>query len=132
MEEVRARLLIRRGEDYSAYIEWTDFNGNPVPADPGATAMLHARDKNGSLVVQFASGVDPEQKPAVAILGRSGIIRVTCPRHVTAAMPLGVFPFDLAVQHTDADAAVFRLGQRRYIVVGDMIVADSITKMPAK
>lgn len=130
MSDGRVRLTIRRGEDYSAYIHWVDYRDNPVPVDPGSTALLQARDVDGAVVASFSSDNDPEQASSLSILGRSGIIRITSPRHVTRMMPVGRFDFDLLVQHTDADAAVFRGGQRKYLVTGDFVVAETITKMP--
>lgn len=128
MDEQRVRLVIRQGEDYSAYIEWTDDDGNPIPSDPSATARLQARSADGSLVLDMRSGANHDVAGAVDILGTSGMIRLTAPRALTALLLPGVHPFDLVVHHKDPDTQVFRAGQRRYVVSGDLVVLTTITR----
>ena len=118
-------ITIKRGEDYSAHLYWTDDEGSPVPA--GAPARMDVRDGNGALIVQFDSSNDPETRAAIIVSTTSGILQLTCPKVVTRQLPLGTFPADLFARQ-DGGVAPFE-SQETPLLQGYVQVVDRTTRM---
>lgn len=129
MSDARIRVEIGIGEDWSGYIEWTDKDGNYVINDPYASAWMEARDKGGSVVIRFENGGDTTSVAAATVIGgEKGIIRLTAPRNITEALPVGTYDCDLVIEFTDPDQTLFASGQRSEVLKGDLVTYQMTTQ----
>jgi hypothetical protein len=116
-------------EDYCCYLEWVDRSGEFIVNDPNATAQMDVRDPNsGTLLMRFAPNADPLEFASAAVLGTSGVVRLSAPRLVTASKEPGTYDCDLVVEFTDADDLVFTDGQRKRVMKGKFTVVPMTTQ----
>jgi hypothetical protein len=116
------------GEDFAGYIAWMDKDGNYITNDDASSVWLEARDDSDTLVVRFENGADTLTSASASMLGTSGIIRISAPRAITSALPVGKFKYDLVVEFDDPDELVFANGQRTRVSHGHIVTTPMITE----
>lgn len=124
--DVNMRLVV--GSDWCVYVEWLDIYGQPVASAEGSIALMQVRRTSGNtLLVEFSSTNNPETQACAVVLGTSGVIRLSCPREVTTALPVGSYNYDLVVEHKDPERTLWPTGQRAYVMSGKFEVLPRVT-----
>ena len=132
IESVIIRVV--RDEDFGAYLEWVDYNGDPVITDPSSTARMQVRNKDDdSLVLSLEEGGDTTVDPVVRVYSEASVVRITIPRTISNALQAGVYKYDIMIDvaspvDPDGAEAVFATPQRHRVLKGDFVVENPVTQ----
>lgn len=128
MPAANVPLVIDQGEDFTAQIIWTDDNGY---AQKLTAPMRLDIVSGGNLPIASLSTptttVPNGTVPAISYSKDIGMIQIHVPKAQTAAMPAGVYNYDLFVTVNDGD--VYAGNQQFRLLVGQCVVNQRITVM---
>jgi hypothetical protein len=123
MPAVNVPMEIDQGEDWSCQILWTDAVGDPIPL---STPMrLDIKDQSQTVVSLTTDAVPEGEIPEISYSTEIGLIQLHLPRAQTAAMPPGLYQYDLFVGVSDGTA--FAGNQHQRLLYGQVVVNKRIT-----
>jgi hypothetical protein len=123
MPAANVPMEIDQGEDWTCQILWTDASGDPIAVT--IPIRMDIKDQTQTVVSLTTDSVPAGEIPEVSYSAEVGLIQLHIPSEQTAAMPPGLYQYDLFCSVDDGD--VYAGNQQQRLLAGQVVVNKRIT-----
>lgn len=127
MSAGRVDLTIDQGEDWTVNVIWTDDNDEPVVVT--FPCRMDIRASTGQTVATLETDPDlPDgEVPSIGLSEELGLVQLHLTATQTAAIPPGIYDYDLFVTTNDDDS--YAGAQANRLIAGTVFVNKRFTRL---